>query len=299
MQLCLAVAANRSWFQLPTEQRRSLYLTAEDDDELHRRFTYIAGGMSFNMRDFKDCQYLSLAGANALFAVQDRNNTLIPTPLFEAFCKQIEQHRPKVAVVDTLADINPTDENQRSAARQFIQLLRKPAIEHVCAIIALAHPSLTGLISGSGTSGSTAWSNSVRSRLYLTKPKDEEADPNLRVLELMKSNYSQAGATVNVRWENGLFVHESGGTQLDRMAANKKAERVFLELLDAYTEQGRTVNSSSGPNYAPSVFASDPKAEGITKSKFSTIMKSLFHAQEIANEKRQGTRGSFIVRKKL
>ena len=66
MQLCLAVAANRSWFQIPTEQRRSLYLTAEDDDELHRRFTYIAGGMSFNMRDFKDCQYLSLAVANAL-----------------------------------------------------------------------------------------------------------------------------------------------------------------------------------------------------------------------------------------
>ena len=85
--------------------------------------------MSFNMCDFKDCQYLSLAGADAPFTVQDRNNTLMPTPLFEAFCKQIEQHRPKVAVVDTLADINPTDENQRSAARQFIQLLRKPAIE--------------------------------------------------------------------------------------------------------------------------------------------------------------------------
>ena len=115
----------------------------------------------------------------------------------------------------------------------------------------------------------------------------------------MKSNYSQANTTVNVRWKDGVFVHESGGTQLDRMAANKKAERVFLELLDAYTEQGRTVNSSSGPNYAPSVFASDPKAEGITKSKFSTIMKSLFHSEKITNEKRQGTRGSFIVRKKV
>ncbi len=208
MQLCLAVAANRSWFQLPTEQGRSLYLTAEDNaDELHRRFAYIAGGMSFNMRDFKDCQYLSLAGADALFAVQDRNNTLMPTPLFEGFCKQIEQHRPKVAVVDTLADINPTDENQRSAAGQFIQLLRKPAIEFGCAVIALAHSSLTGINSGSGTSGSTAWINSVRSRLYLTKLKDEEADPNLRVLELMETNYSQAGTTVNVRWKDGLFVH--------------------------------------------------------------------------------------------
>ncbi len=224
--------------------------------------------MSFNMCDFKDCQYLSLAGADAPFVVQDRNNTLMPTPLFEGFCKQIEQHRPKVAVVDTLADINPTDENQRSAAGQFIQLLRKPAIEFGCAVIALAHFPLTGLNIGSGTSGSTAWINSVRSRMYLTKLKDEEADPNLRVLELMESNYSQAGTTVNVRWKDGLCVRESGGTQLDRMAANKKAERVFIEFLDAYTEQGRKVNSSSGPKYAPSIFASDPKAEGIIKSNF-------------------------------
>ena len=73
--------------------------------------------MSFDLREFADCQYLSLAGEDALFAVQDRNNqTLHPSPLFEAFCKQIEQHKPKVVVVDTLADVNPTDENQRSAA---------------------------------------------------------------------------------------------------------------------------------------------------------------------------------------
>ena len=162
----------------------------------------------------------------------------------------------------------------------------------------MAHPSLTGLNSGSGTSGSTAWSNSVRSRLYFARPGGQDADPDLRVLELMKSNYSRVGTTLNIRWKDGVFVHESSGTQLYRAALNEKVERVFLQLLDAYTEQGRPVNSSSGCNYAPTIFASDPKAEGITKSKFSTVMKSLFHKKVIENEQRKGGRGSFIIRKK-
>jgi hypothetical protein len=102
---------------------------------------------------------------------------------------------------------------------------------------------------------------------------------------------------VNVRWKDGLFVHESVGTQLDQIALNKKAERVFLKLLDAYTEQGRYVNANSGSNYAPAQFASDPEAEGIIKPKFRTVMQSLFHRGVIKNESGKGGRGSFIVRK--
>lgn len=299
MQLCLSVASGANWLGLPAKEGRSIYLTAEDDeDELHRRFVDIARGMSSDLSKYNNCHYISLAGEDALFALQDRGSqTLLPTPLFEEFCKYISRTKPKVAVVDTLADINPADENQRIAARQFIQLLRRPAIEHGCAIVVLAHPSLTGLNSGSGTSGSTGWSNSVRSRLYFARESGENADPNVRILELKKSNYSQIGTTVNVRWKDGVFVHDSGGTQLDHAALNKKAERVFLKLLDAYTEQGRYVNANSGSNYAPAQFASDPEAEGITKPKFRTVMQSLFHRGVIKNESGKGGRGSFIVRK--
>ena len=201
MQLCLPVASHRPWLQLPTENGSSLYLTAEDDeDELHRRFANIARSMSLELPEFANCRYLSLAGQDALFAVQDKiNQTLLHSPLFDEFCEQIKKHQPKVAVIETLADVNPADENQRNAARQFIQLLRKPAIENICSVIVLAHPSLTGLNSGSGTSGSTAWSNSVRSHLYFTRPGGQDADPDLRVLELMKSNYSRVGTTLNIR----------------------------------------------------------------------------------------------------
>ncbi len=114
----------------------------------------------------------------------------------------------------------------------------------------------------------------------------------------MKLNYLRVGTTVNIRWKDGVFLHQSNGNLLDRAALDEKAERVFLKLLNSYTEQGTPVNSSSGSNYAPTVFFSDPKAEGITKPKFSTVMKSLFHTKVLINEQRNAVRVSFVVRKK-
>ena len=62
----------------------------------------------------------------------------------------------------------------------------------------LSHPSLTGINSGTGTSGSTAWNNSVRSRLYLSRIVQDgyEQNPDARVLRTMKSNYSGIGGEI-------------------------------------------------------------------------------------------------------
>lgn len=54
------------------------------------------------------------------------------------------------------------------------------------------------------------------------------------------------------------------------------AKLVFLELLAAYTLQGRRVGPNPGSNYAPTVFAADPKAKDFTKDTFTQAMNSLF-----------------------
>jgi RecA-family ATPase len=84
--------------------------------------------------------------------------------------------------------------------------------------------SLTGISSGTGLSGSTAWNASVRSRLYFkraTTEKDEEPDPDLRVLEVMKANYGPVGETVTVRWKSGLFLPVGGISTLEKLAAEQ------------------------------------------------------------------------------
>lgn len=157
------------------------------------------------------------------------------------------------------------------------------AIRHGCAVMVLAHPSLSGLNSGSGTSGSTGWANSVRSRLYLEriKPEGYEADPDARVLSTKKANYAPVGEEIAVRWQAGVFVAAAPETGLDRMAAGAPAERTFLKLLGLLAAQGRRVNTGGGQTYAPTVFANHPEAEGVSKRGFRVAMESLLAAGKI------------------
>ncbi|MCA3485846.1 MAG: ATPase, partial [Rhodobacter sp.] len=151
------------------------------------------------------------------------------------------------------------------------------AIRHECAVLLLAHPSLAGLSTGTGTSGSTGWNNSVRSRIYLSRIVQEgyEADPDARVLRTLKANYGRTGGEISLRWQGGVFAADELETGLDRKASGAKAERVFLSLLRTFTEQGRRVNHAGGANYAPKVFAAHTKAEGTTKAALKGAMDAL------------------------
>ena len=213
---------------------------------------------------------------------------------------RIRDESPALVVFDTLADLFPGNENDRAQARQFIGLMRGLAIRHECAVVLLAHPSLSGLNSGSGTSGSTGWSNSVRSRLYLTRVIQEgyEPDSDARLLSTMKSNYGRTGGEISMRWQAGVFVAEATPTGLDRMAIGAKAERVFLALLALLDGQGRRVNSKGGSTYAPKVFASHPDSEGVTKRALGQAMENLLRDGKItvATEGPPSRRVSFIAR---
>lgn len=124
----------------------------------------------------------------------------------------------------------------------------------------------------------------MRSRLYLERLKgddDEEADSDLRVLKSMKSNYGPIGNEIKLRWKAGAFTPHATGDSFAEMAAQSKAERLFLELLDAYEADGRYVSATPSANYAPAVFAKDPRADGIRAKGFAGAMNLLFAAKAI------------------
>ena len=78
------------------------------------------------------------------------------------------------------------------------------------------------------------------------------------------------------RWTDGAFKLEAADTGLDKAAAQARAERVFMDLLHQREAQDRPVSHSPSANYAPTVFASDPAAEGVTKAQFRVAMDRLF-----------------------
>lgn len=279
LQLAASTALSKTWLGLPVTPGHALYISAEDDrDELHRRLSDIAGAENATLADLDNFTVRSLAGEDALLALADRFGKLQRTRLYHEVDKCMRNNAPALVVLDTLADLFPGNENDRAQARQFIGILRGLAIRHECAVVMLAHPSLSGLNSGSGTSGSTGWNNSVRSRLYLERVSQDgyEADPDARVLRIMKANYGRTGGKISLRWESGVFVEQDAKTGLDRMAAAAKAERVFLKLLDEFTGQGRRVKSANAVGFAPKVFADCGRAEGLSKQQLREAMERLF-----------------------
>lgn len=274
LQLAIACATGGLWAGFPVKRGNALFLSAEDEEEeLHRRADDILRAEGRAYRDAGGVTLRSVAGEDALLAF-DSNLALVQSALFTELEERAELDAPDLVVIDTLADVYPANENDRAKARQFIGMLRGLALRRNCAVLLLAHPSLSGLSSGSGTSGSTAWNNSVRSRLYFSRVQQDgfEANTDARVLTTKKANYGPTGFEIPMTWRDGVFLVDAPQTGLDRMAATAKAERVFLKLLREMQATGRRVNHAGGPNYAPKVFANHPGAEGVTQRALKAAM---------------------------
>jgi RecA-family ATPase len=151
----------------------------------------------------------------------------------------------------------------------------------------LSHPSLQGINSGSGLSGSTAWHGAFRFRQYLTsvKPEDgEQPDDELRELRFLKNQYGRRGDTVVVRYQGGLFLPLPGINGLDKLAREAKAEEVFLELLSRFAREGRNAGEkANSPNYAPTCFAREAEAKKLhlKREDLEGAMRRLFTIKKI------------------
>ncbi len=185
-----------------------------------------------------------------------------------------------LAILDTLAELSALDEINRSHARQFMALLRSLCVEFNSAIVCLFHPSIQGIASGSGSSGSTGWSNSARFRLYLT----DEPGSDRRLLKTVKSNFGPSGEEIAIRWRDGIFEVDDGTPSVGEVGRLHVADRKFLELLDVFTNRGIEVSATHSLKSAPKVFADDDLAGRFEKKDFQAAMGRLLDAGEIRVE---------------
>jgi RecA-family ATPase len=305
LQLAACTVLGNQWLGQTVARGPVLYLTAEDDvDEMHRRIVAVARHLGVPLDRLSDLHILCLAGEDAILAITDRRNVVQPTKLWRKHCRSVAKLKPSLIVYDTLADLFAGDENSRVEARQFVSLLRGLSLKSNSSGLLLNHPSLSGMSSGAGTSGSTGWSNSVRSRLYLNRVKDKEnnveveADPNARVLRVMKANYGATGEEIHLRWHDGVFDVRDPSKD-DAMPTGKQlvAENLFLSLLQSYFDEGRFVNAMPCPTYAPSVFARDQRTKGTGKKLLEDAMNRLLVAGRIKVEQygRDSKRRSRLV----
>ena len=288
LQLCCATVLATDWIGQTPRQGRALYISAEDGrDEVHRRLDALSVFYGEPLSKFSGLTVWPLADhGDAALVIADGTDTVKPTLLWEKLVAYARMLRPALIVIDASADAFGGNEIVRGHVRKFIALLRTLAMEIDAAIVLLAHPSVSGMSSGTGISGSTAWNNSVRSRLYLTRPNTEpgmDADPDRRVLTLMKANYAQAGAELQLRLAGGGFKSDSdrGPGALDMSIAKDRIDAQFLAFVSSYEAQQRPVSDRPSSTYAPVLFAKDPCANGTSKKGFEAAMGRLLHDNRI------------------
>ena len=187
------------------------------------------------------------------------------------------------------ANVYAGSEIDRSQVQQFVGLLTRMAIVATGSVVLISHPSLTGITTDTGLSGTTQWHNAVRARMYLKSVKPEageQPDNDLRQLTFKKSQYGAVSEDIVLKYRNGMFLPVPGLASLDKLTQERKAEDVFLDLLGRFTRENRFVSVKSSSNYAPALFAREDEAKrhALSKKVLEAAMRRLFQAKKIRNE---------------
>lgn len=294
----VAHVTGKDWFGSMPETGPAIYFGAEDDEnEVHIRLGEIAEHYGVTFKDLIDggLHILCLLGqeggedADATLCAPDRNGRIIATDLYRRLYEAAGDIKPKNISIDTLSHAFAGSEIDRRQVYQFAMHMRRLArVTNGGSVTVLSHPSLSGIASGSGISGSTAWHGAFRFRQYLTgvKAEDgEDVDSDLRELQFKKNQYGPLGEKIVLRYQRGLFLPEYAVTDLEKVARSAKAEREFLVLLELFRQQGRNVShkATSSKSYAPKLFAIATK-EGVRKAEFEAAMELLFNTGKIKVE---------------
>ena len=282
LQLQAACACGGEWVGQIAERCKSIGFYCEDDaKELLRRQENITAAMNLEPADLGNIRFVSRVHKDNILMTFSRNGKGELTPLHKQILEEIRDFGARLAVFDTAADFFAGNESDRGQVRQFIAVALGSIAEAIDgAVMLCAHPSRSGMSSGTGDSGSTGWSNSFRSRLYLSMPEGEGVpSDDERVLARKKANYAARNDQVPLVWSKGVFrVNRPNGSSSFRESASK----VFLALLSALAKQDRTVSDKKrAGNYAPTQFAQHPDRQGYKRCDFAMAMEQLFKSGRI------------------
>jgi RecA-family ATPase len=292
LQLAAAHTLCGDWLGVFPAPGPAIFVDAEDDTNvLHIRLAAILRhyGATFADAIKGGLHLISLVGRDAVLGAPTRNGKIEPTALYKQLLEAAGDIKPKMIGIASSADVFAGNEIDRSQVRQFIGLLTRIAIAANGTVSLIAHPSLTGINTGTGLSGSTHWHNAVRARDYMTsiKPTEngEQPDTDLRQIIFKKNQYGPVAETIVLRYQDGLFLPEAG-VDVDQAARQLRADEVFLELLLRLRGENRYVSANKSAIYAPAIFAREDAAKKarLNGTDFAGAMVRLFAAKKVWNE---------------
>jgi RecA-family ATPase len=282
----------RDWLGTMPEPGPAIFIDAEDHrDVLHRRLAAITRHYKVSFADLVrgGLHLISLVGEDAVLATASRSGKVEPTRLYKQIIEAAGDIKPVAIGIASSANVFAGNENDRNQVQQFIGLQTRLAILSRGSVNLISHPSLTGITTETGMSGSTQWHNAVRARMFLRGMKpapDEQPQGDLREIIFKKNQYGPISENIVLQYRDGMFLPAPGITSLDRAAYEAEAESVFLDLLARFTRDNRSVVASPCATYAPTVFAKETEAQQarVSSKALADAMGRLFKSEKIWNE---------------
>lgn len=269
---------------VPGPLRVLMWACEDDHDELWRRQVDIAR--------YQDADLSGYADSLVIVPRHGAENTLVSsvygvpmfTPLIEELREQANDTRADVVILDNIAQLYGAGENDRHAVTMFQNGLSGALGQR--AVLLLGHPARAA---GSEFSGSSAWENAARTRLYLgdrlpdqqgkAEPGDEPA-PDVRYLARRKANYSTRDWR-RFNFRDGVLVPDA--VEADSAAGGmvgylrqQQAERVVLEGLKRLQGMGvEAMEASNSPSFLPRLLVEYKLNEGRPRSELAEAMRRL------------------------
>lgn len=268
LTVAVHVALGLPFGDLATTRTRTLFFSGEDGRRvLWQRLAKICRVMRIDIARLDGWLFLIDASdvdpalfREAKFYHAGEAFTQFETQTLKDLAAMAEKTGAGLVVVDNASDAFDDDEIQRARVRAFIRALRTRLARPGRAVLLLAHISKASATAGSkgrgggeDYSGSTAWHNSVRSRLSLA-PAPEGEDGML--IRHEKANLGMKADQVRIEWVDGVPMvagggYASPGKELAE-ALRKSAERTrdeadkvaLVSVIQDFDKRGERITTS-------------------------------------------------------
>lgn len=257
LQIGHAAATGQKWIGREVTPVKVFGVFCEDDkDELHRRLHDINVNTLTDFGDLENFRLMIRDGLPAcLMDFDGPFGSGTESEFFHTLVQAVKDFGAQLIILDSLYNFFHGNENNRVQVAQFVYCLKRIAKECDASLLFLAHPSKSGISSGEGYAGSTAWHDAVRSRLYLTEEGGENDEPKRLVLNTMKANYAPKDGQIEVYYQGGMLWPRNSATHSDPVYQQVQVDDAFLLCLREVAASGRRVTDSKYGRYAPKVFA--------------------------------------------
>lgn len=248
----VCVATGRPFMDLSAEQAPVLFYSAEDGADVVRyRLKQITERENIHPATLAETLHV-IDATNidpALFIERNERDDFgstrrgLTTPAFKALTDKAVEVGARLIIIDNASDTFEANENERARVRGFIRALAQMARTVDGAVLLLSHVDKATAKNGSSTegySGSTAWHNSVRSRMFL-----HGSGRNL-TLEHQKANFGPLADDLLMHWEEGALMagHVEVSTR-DQQQAELTHTAAILNMIQERSKRGNFISTST------------------------------------------------------